>query len=72
MLRTVGLEPTHFQRRVKLLFLHRLLPVAVHKITTSWNLAARDRKKWPRMTANLFYNMASGKMGLVGWGCHWL
>jgi ATP-dependent Lon protease len=80
LLRSIGLEPRHFQRRLKLLFLARLIPLC----ETRFNLVELG----PRSTgksygfqelspytilltgattvANLFYNMATGKMGLVG------
>jgi ATP-dependent Lon protease len=38
LLRTIGIEPSHFERRVKLLLLARLLPLA-NQIIISWSLA---------------------------------
>ncbi|MGA2704319.1 MAG: protease Lon-related BREX system protein BrxL [Isosphaeraceae bacterium] len=80
LIRSVGLEPTHFERRLKLLFLMRLLPLC----ETNYNLvelgprgtgksyAYQELSPYvilltgPTTVANLFYNMATGKIGLVG------
>lgn len=85
ILRSVGMEPTQFDKRVKWLHLARLIPL----IENNFNLCELG----PRGTgkshvykeispnsilvsggqttvANLFYNMASRTMGLVGmWDC---
>lgn len=85
LLRSVGMEPTQFNKRVKWLHLARLIPL----IENNFNLCELG----PRGTgkshvykeispnsilvsggqttvANLFYNMASRTMGLVGmWDC---
>lgn len=85
ILRSVGMEPTHFSERVKWLHLARLIPL----IENNYNLCELG----PRGTgkshvykeispnsilvsggqttvANLFYNMATRTMGLVGmWDC---
>lgn len=85
LLRSVGMEPTQFDKRVKWLHLARLIPL----IENNFNLCELG----PRGTgkshvykeispnsilvsggqttvANLFYNMASRTMGLVGmWDC---
>jgi ATP-dependent Lon protease len=80
LLRSIGLEPAHFQRRVKLLFLTRLLPLCEHNYNlvelgprgTGKSYAYQELSPYtilltgPTTVANLFYNMASGKMGLVG------
>ncbi len=80
MLRTIGLEPSHFQRRLKLLFLVRLLPLCEHNYNlvelgprgTGKSYGYQELSPYailltgPTTVANLFYNMASGKMGLVG------
>src|SRR3984893_700542 len=80
LLRTIGLEPTHFQRRLKLLFLHRVLPLCEQNYNivelgprgTGKSYAYQELSPYtilltgPTTVANLFYNMASGKMGLVG------
>ena len=80
LVRSIGLEPAHFSRRVKLLFLLRLVPLC----ESNYNLVELG----PRGTgksytfqelspyvilltgattvANLFYNIASGRIGLVG------
>ncbi len=80
LMRSVGLEPSHFQRRVKLLFLLRLLPLCEHNYNlvelgprgTGKSYAYQELSPYtilltgPTTVANLFYNMASGKIGLVG------
>ena len=80
MLRSIGIEPSHFDRRVKLLFLVRLLPLCEHNYNlvelgprgTGKSFAYQELSPYtilltgPTTVANLFYNMASGKMGLVG------
>jgi ATP-dependent Lon protease len=80
LMRSMGLEPSHFDRRLKLLFLVRLIPLC----ETNYNLielgprgtgksyAYQELSPYvilltgPTTVPNLFYNMASGKMGLVG------
>ncbi|MFN9371652.1 MAG: protease Lon-related BREX system protein BrxL [Planctomycetaceae bacterium] len=80
LLRTIGMEPSYFERRVKLLFLVRLLALC----ETNYNLielGPRGTGKsygyqelspytilltGPTTVANLFFNMVTGKMGLVG------
>ena len=78
--RSVGLEPSHFDRRLKLLFLIRLLPLCEPNYNlvelgprgTGKSYAYQELSPYvilltgPTTVANLFYNMASGKMGLVG------
>jgi ATP-dependent Lon protease len=80
LIRSVGLEPTHFDRRLKLLFLIRLLPLCEPNFNlvelgprgTGKSYAYQELSPYvilltgPTTVANLFYNMASGKMGLVG------
>jgi ATP-dependent Lon protease len=80
LLRTVGLEPSHFDRRVKMLFLTRLIPLCEHNYNlielgprgTGKSYAYQELSPYtilltgPTTVANLFYNMATGKMGLVG------
>jgi ATP-dependent Lon protease len=80
LLRSVGMEPSHFERRLKLLFLVRLLPLCEHNFNlvelgprgTGKSYAYQELSPYtilltgPTTVANLFYNMASGKMGLVG------
>lgn len=80
LVRGVGLEPSHFSRRLKLLFLLRLIPLC----ETNYNLVELGPRgtgksygfqelspyailmTGPTTVANLFYNMANGKIGLVG------
>ena len=80
LLRTIGMEPSHFSRRLKLLFLLRLLPLCEQNYNlvelgprgTGKSYAYQELSPYtilltgPTTVANLFYNMASGKMGLVG------
>ncbi len=80
LLRTIGLEPSHFSRRQKLHYLVRLIPLAESNYNLV-ELGPRETGKsygyqelspytilltGPTTVANLFFNMASGKMGLVG------
>src|SRR6266849_1029503 len=80
LLRTIGLEPSHFNRRQKLHYLVRLIPLAENNYNLV-ELGPRETGKsygyqelspytilltGPTTVANLFFNMASGKMGLVG------
>jgi ATP-dependent Lon protease len=80
LIRSIGMEPTHFDRRVKLLFLVRLIPLCEQNYNlvelgprgTGKSYAYQELSPYtilltgPTTVANLFYNMASGKMGLVG------
>lgn len=80
LLRTIGLEPTHFHRRLKLLLLTRLLPrceqnsnmVELGPRGTGTSYAYQELSPYtilltgPTTVANLFYNLATGTIGLVG------
>lgn len=80
LVRSIGLEPAHFDRRLKLLFLARLIPLCEQNYNlvelgprgTGKSYAFQELSPYvilltgPTTVANLFYNMASGKMGLVG------
>lgn len=80
LLRSIGMEPSHFDRRLKLLFLIRLIPLCEHNFNlvelgprgTGKSYAYQELSPYtilltgPTTVANLFYNMATGKMGLVG------
>lgn len=80
LLRTIGLEPAHFSRRQKLLLLLRMVPLCEHNYNlvelgprgTGKSYAYQELSPYtilltgPTTVANLFYNMATGKMGLVG------
>ncbi len=80
LIRTIGLEPSYFERRLKLLFLTRLIPLCEHNYNlvelgprgTGKSFAYQEISPYVILltglttVANLFYNMASGKMGLVG------
>jgi len=80
LIRSIGLEPSQFDRRLKLLILVRLIPLCEANFNLV-ELGPRDTGKsygyqelspyailmtGPTTVANLFYNMASGKVGLVG------
>jgi ATP-dependent Lon protease len=80
LIRSMGMEPAHFDRRLKLLFLTRLIPLCEQNYNlielgprgTGKSYAFQEISPYvilltgPTTVANLFYNMASGKMGLVG------
>ena len=80
LIRSIGLEPTHFERRLKLLFLTRLIPLCEQNYNlvelgprgTGKSYAYQELSPYtilltgPTTVANLFYNMATGKIGLVG------
>src|SRR6266581_1377353 len=80
LIRSIGLEPTHFERRLKLLFLTRLLPLCEQNYNlvelgprgTGKSYAYQELSPYtilltgPTTVANLFYNLATGKIGLVG------
>jgi ATP-dependent Lon protease len=80
LVRSIGLEPTNFERRLKLLFLIRLIPLCEQNYNlvelgprgTGKSYAYQELSPYvilltgPTTVANLFYNMATGKMGLVG------
>jgi ATP-dependent Lon protease len=80
LIRSIGLEPSHFERRLKLLFLARLIPLCEQNFNlielgrrgTGKSYAFQELSPYvilltgPTTVANLFYNIASGKMGLVG------
>lgn len=80
LIRSMGLEPSYFDRRLKLLFLVRLIPLCEQNYNlielgprgTGKSYAYQELSPYvilltgPTTVANLFYNMASGKMGLVG------
>lgn len=79
--RSVGLEPSHFDDRTKLLFLTRLIPLCEKNFNlvelgprgTGKSFAYQEISPYailltgPTTVPNLFYSLAgSGKMGLVG------
>ena len=80
LVRSIGLEPTHFDRRLKLLFLIRLIGLCERNYNlvelgprgTGKSYGYQELSPYailltgPTTVANLFYNMASGKIGLVG------
>jgi ATP-dependent Lon protease len=80
LLRSIGLEPVHFSRRLKLLFLTRLVPLCEPNYNlvelgprgTGKSYAFQEISPYAILmtgtttVANLFYNMATNKIGLVG------
>lgn len=80
MIRSIGLEPSYFDKRLKLLFLTRLIPLCEKNYNlielgprgTGKSYAYQELSPYvilltgPTTVANLFYNLATGKMGLVG------
>src|SRR6266480_1075952 len=80
LIRSIGLEPAPFERRLKLLFLARLIPLCEANFNlvelgprgTGKSYAYQELSPYailltgPTTVANLFWNMATGKMGLVG------
>lgn len=81
LIRSTGLEPIHFSRRIKLLFLTRLIPMVERNYNfvelgprgTGKSFVYREVSPYSILisggkttVANLFYNMVTGKMGLVG------
>lgn len=81
LVRTMGLEPSSFSRRVKLLMLMRLVPMVQRNYNlielgprgTGKSYVYRDLSPYAILisggkttVANLFYNMSTRKVGLVG------
>jgi len=80
LVRSIGLEPTNFDRRLKLHFLIRLIPLCENNFNlielgprgTGKSYAYQEISPFvilltgPTTVANLFFNMATGRMGLVG------
>jgi len=81
LIRSMGLEPAHFSRRVKLLMLMRLVPMVQRNYNlielgprgTGKSFVYRDLSPYAILisggkttVANLFYNMSTRKVGLVG------
>jgi ATP-dependent Lon protease len=80
LLRSIGMEPTAFSQRQKLLLLARLIPLCEARFNlielgprgTGKSYAFQELSPYtilltgPATVANLFFNMASGRIGLVG------
>jgi ATP-dependent Lon protease len=80
LIRSIGLEPARLERRLKLHFLVRLIPLCEQNYNlvelgprgTGKSYAYQELSPYvilltgPTTVANLFYNIATGKMGLVG------
>ncbi|MFB6286293.1 MAG: protease Lon-related BREX system protein BrxL [Candidatus Bipolaricaulia bacterium] len=80
LIRSIGLEPTHFDRRLKLLFFMRLVPLCEQNYNfvelgprgTGKSYAYQELSPYAILmtgsttVANLFYNIARSAMGLVG------
>jgi ATP-dependent Lon protease len=80
LIRTIGLEPSGMDKRLKMLYLLRLVPLTEPNYNLV-ELGPRETGKsfgyqqlspyailltGPTTVANLFYNIATGKIGLVG------
>ena len=80
LIRGIGMDPAQFSRRLKLLFLLRLVPLCEANFNlvelgprgTGKSYAFQELSPYcilmtgPTTVANLFYNIGSGKVGLVG------
>lgn len=81
LVRSIGMEPTQFDRRVKLFLLMRLVPLVQRNYNlielgprgTGKSFVYRDLSPYAILVsggkttvANLFYNMSTRKVGLVG------
>lgn len=80
LIRSIGMEPSKFDRRLKLLLIARLIPFCENNYNlielgprgTGKSYAYQEISPYgilltgPTTVANLFYNMSTGKMGLVG------
>ncbi|MGC8731732.1 MAG: protease Lon-related BREX system protein BrxL [Halothiobacillaceae bacterium] len=80
LIRTIGLEPAGMEKRLKMLYLMRLVPLAEPNYNlvelgpreTGKSFAYQQLSPYailltgPTTVANLFYNIATGKIGLVG------
>lgn len=80
LIRSIGLEPSHFDRRLKLHFLARLIPICEKNYNlielgprgTGKSYAYQEITPYvilltgPTTVPNMFYNMATNQMGLVG------
>ncbi|WP_292390436.1 BREX system Lon protease-like protein BrxL [Methanosarcina sp. UBA5] len=80
LIRSLVMEPSNFDRRLKLLFLSRLIPFCENNYNlvelgprgTGKSYAYQEISPYgilltgPTTVANLFYNMSTQKMGLVG------
>jgi len=80
LLRSIGLEPAYFTRRLKLLLLTRLVPLCEPNYNlvelgprgTGKSYAFQEISPYvilmtgPTTVANLFYNMVTNRIGLVG------
>lgn len=81
MIRTIGMEPSQYERRAKLLMLIRLIPMVQRNYNlielgprgTGKSFVYRDLSPYSILVSggkttvpNLFYNMSTRKVGLVG------
>lgn len=80
LIRGIGMDPSGFSRRLKLLFLLRLVPLCETNFNlvelgprgTGKSYAFQELSPYvilmtgPTTVANLFYNISTGKVGLVG------
>jgi len=80
LITSIGMEPSHFTRRLKLLFLTRLIPLCEERYNfielgprgTGKSYAFQELSPYvilltgPTTVANLFFNMSTSRVGLVG------
>lgn len=80
LIRSLGMQPSEFDRRLKMLYLLRMVPFCEHNYNlvelgpreTGKSYAYQEISPYgilltgPTTVANLFYNMGTGKMGLLG------
>jgi len=80
LIRTIGLEPSEFTKRKKLLYLSRFIPIIENNFNlielgprgTGKSYAFQDVSPYtilltgPATVANLFYNISRNRIGLVG------
>jgi len=80
LIRSIGMEPHHFSRRLKLLFLVRLIPLCESNYNlielgprgTGKSYGFQELSPYanlltgPTTVANLFYNLSTSKVGMVG------
>lgn len=80
LIRSMGMEPSYFERRLKLFFLMRLVPLCEQNYNlvelgprgTGKSYAYQELSPYtilltgPTTVANLFYNIATGRVGLIG------
>jgi ATP-dependent Lon protease len=80
LIRSIGMEPSHFSRRLKLLLLIRLIPLCESNYNlvelgprgTGKSYGFQELSPYANLltgtttVANMFYNLSTGKIGIVG------